>query len=243
MPWAAAAVVGGALISANASQSAADTQANAANNATQAQLQMYGQARQDLSPYVTSGNQALSRLSDLVGTSGNTGASGYGSLMQPFNADTFRQYQDPGYQFQLQQGQQALQNSQAAQDGVLSGAALKDLINYNQNFANTSFDNAFNRYQTQQGNQYQRLSGLVNLGQASAAGTAANAMTAGGNIGANTIAAGNAQAAGMMGSANAINGGINNAASMYMMSKMMGGGGITPAMQASQMPPSYLAGM
>ena len=220
------AMLGSALLGSNASGNAANAQMQAANQANDTQLQMFNTAQQNLQPYMAAGTPALSKLSDLLGTSGNTGAAGYGSLTAPFTNQTFQNYVSPAYNFQLQQGDQALQNSQAATDGVLSGSALKGLINYNQNMATTAYQNAFNNYQTQTGNIYQRLSGLVGIGQASASGNAANAMTTGANVGANTVQAGNAAAAGIMGSNNAITGAINNGAGYYMLNQMMNNGGM-----------------
>src|SRR5688572_32538317 len=64
----------------------------------------------------------------------------FGSFTDPFDVEAFYQYQDPGYAFELQQGTQALQNSAAAGSGALSGAALKDLLGYSQNFARTGYN-------------------------------------------------------------------------------------------------------
>lgn len=216
-----AAMIGSSLIGAGASSGAASAQENAANQANATQMQMFNTAQQNLAPYIGAGNAATSRLADLLGTSGNTGAPGYGSLTTPFNAQTFAQNLNPAYSWQLLQGNRALQNSQAAQDGVLSGAALKDLIGYNQDMASTAYQNAFNNYQTQQGNTYQRLLGLSGLGQASAAGNATNAINTGNNLGANIVGAGNAAAAGMVGQANAINNGVNNGMGYYMFNQML----------------------
>lgn len=66
MTWVAVAVGGasivGGLISGNASENAAQTQANASNAATQAQLQMWQQTRADMAPWMQAGNQGLNAL-------------------------------------------------------------------------------------------------------------------------------------------------------------------------------------
>ena len=54
----------------------------------------------------------------------------------------------PGYQFQLQQGEQALGQSAAARGGLLSGAQQKAAQNYAQQQAATGFQNAWQRAQT-----------------------------------------------------------------------------------------------
>lgn len=85
---AAAATIGGAVISSSASSDAAQTQASAAQNASQSQLQaaqlanqtqlqMYQQTRSDLAPYMQIGQGALGQLASLYGI--NLPAQGSGS--------------------------------------------------------------------------------------------------------------------------------------------------------------------
>lgn len=52
---------------------------------------------------------------------------------------------DPGYKFQLQQGQEALDKSLAARGQFFSGNALKASQDYAQNFASTAFNQAYSR--------------------------------------------------------------------------------------------------
>lgn len=69
----AVATVGSAVIGSSAAKSAANTQATAANHATDIQQQMYGQTRSDLQPFRDLGSAAGGKLSDLLGLSGKTG--------------------------------------------------------------------------------------------------------------------------------------------------------------------------
>lgn len=166
------------------------------------------------SGYTIGGGGSIGRLLPGGGTTSTTGTSGspgpgFGSLIAPFTADTFKQY-SPAYQFQLQQGVQGTLNGEAASNGALSGAAQKDLMSYNQNLANTSFNNAFNQYQTQQGNIYSRLAGIAQLGQNAAANTGQQGTSLAGQAAQSAQNIGSAQAAGQIGSANAITGGINS---------------------------------
>lgn len=68
-----------------------------------------------------------------------------------FNAPKFQaptaatEVNDPGYQFRLQQGMDALEHSKAAQGLLRGGGTLKDLVGYNQNFASQEFQNVYNR--------------------------------------------------------------------------------------------------
>lgn len=149
-------------------------------------------------------------------TASSSPAGAYGSLLSPFTADTFKQY-SPAYQFQLQQGGQGVLNQDAASQGALSGAALKDLISYNQGMAGTSFNNAFNQYQTQQGNIYSRLSNLANLGQNAASNTGQQGTALAGQAAQSAQNIGTAQAAGTVGAANAWSAGLSNAATPWLM--------------------------
>lgn len=151
-------------------------------------------------------------------------AGGFGSLLSPFTAQTMQQY-SPAYQFQREQGMQGTLNADASGAGALSGAAQKDLIGYNQNMANTAFNNAFNQYQTQQGNVYSRLAGLAQLGQNAAANTGAQGVNLAGNVMGATTAAGSYNAAGQVGAANAYSGAISGAMPWLMAGQGSGMGG------------------
>jgi len=220
MTWVGVAVGGasliGGLFSANASKQAASEQANAANQAAQLGYKEFQTITGQEKPYMQAGYENLSALDYLLGV-GSKGAAhspaagGYGSLLQPFTAQYMKQY-SPAYQFQLQQGQQGVLNQNAPSQGALSGAALKDLLSYNQNYANTAFNNAFNQYQTQQGNTYNRLAGIAQLGQTAAANTGQQGTALTGQIGQSLTNIGTAQAAGTIGAANALSGGFGNAA-------------------------------
>lgn len=65
-----------------------------------------------------------------------------------FTLDKF--HEDPGYQFQLQQGQNALTNA-ASRSGGLNSNNLKGLLGYSQGLANQDYQQAFGNYQTEAG--------------------------------------------------------------------------------------------
>lgn len=142
----------------------------------------------------------------------------YGSFSQPFDAEEFYRYQDPGYWFRVQQGTQGLRNAASADSGALSGAALKDLLTFNQDMASQEYGNAFNRYQTQQGNIFSRLFSLTQLGQNAAAGVGASGTNLAGNAGQFLSNAGSATGAGIVGAGNAASNGLTN----YWLMKQMG---------------------
>lgn len=96
-------------------------------------------------------------------------AGAFGSLLKPFGMSDYQA--DPGYGFRLSEGLKALDRSASARGGLLSGAALKGITRFGQDTASNEFQNAFNRFQVGQGNQFNRLSSVAGLGQ-----TATNAL-------------------------------------------------------------------
>lgn len=215
----AVAVIGGAALSATvgavASTSAANTQADAATKATDSanatQLAMYNQTRDDQAPYRQAGYTALNQI-----TQDQANGTGFA---KPFNMADF--YNDPGYQFQLQQGNQAIERSAAARGGLLSGASAKSIAGYTTNLANTTYGDAFNRAQQSSAQQYNQLAGIAGLGQTSVAQTGA-AGTSTANSVANTTLSGmtqaaNARASGYVGVGNALNSAGGSLSNYYMM--------------------------
>lgn len=87
-----------------------------------------------LQPYIQSGQNATNSLTQFAN-----------STPQQFSFNPSDLASDPGYQFTLQQGQQALQRSAAAQGGLFSSGTLKALANYTTGTANTYFNDAYNR--------------------------------------------------------------------------------------------------
>lgn len=159
---------------------------------------------------------------------------------------------DPGYQFRMQQGEQALQNSAAASGDLLSGNTLAALTQYGQNFGSNEYQNVYNRalqqyqqqyniYENNQANQYNRLAALAGVGQTaanqlnSAGSTAAGqygntVMGTAGNIGNYLQNAAAANASGYVGAANAWGGAVNNIGNLgsmipYLQMLNQGGGG------------------
>ncbi len=148
------------------------------------------------------------------GTASSSTGGTYGSLLSPFTAQTMAQY-SPAYNFQLQQGRQGVLNGDEGGLGALSGAAQKDLSSFNQNYANTAFNNAFNQYQTQQGNIYSRLAGISQLGQSAASNTGQQGTALAGQAAQSAQNIGTAMAGGTVGAANAYSSalsGVGNAA-------------------------------
>jgi hypothetical protein len=98
---------------------------------------------------------------------------------------------DPGYQFRMQEGLKALQGSAAARGSLNSGATLKAISRYGQDYASNEYANAYGR-------EFNRLSTIANLGQNSAAQTGAANQNYANAYGQNVTGAANAQAAANM---------------------------------------------
>lgn len=241
-------IIGGvaaAGIGAGASLSAAGTQADAATQAaniqqSDAEKSLAEQKRQfdinqaNQAPFLQAGQGAVTKLSDLMN---NGGFPAWDQVFQAPTADQARQ--TPGYQFALQQGEGAIENSAAAKGGLLSGNTLNAEQQYGQGLADSNYqqvyNNALGRYQQQynifqnnQANQFNRLSTLAGGGQ-----TAANNLGAQGQAAANTVAninlnsgqqignslnnAAAATASGYVGAGNAAGGAFNNISQLMMM--------------------------
>lgn len=164
----AAAMIGGAVVSAGAgaysANKAAGAQRDAANQANDTQWRMYDQQRADMQPWRQTGANALGTLANYTGISGDPNASGFGALAgspyqgfdvgHQFNADDLKSNLAPGYDFRLQQGLGATTNAANAMGGAVSGNSLKAINDYAQGFASNEFQNAFNNYQTNLSNRY-----------------------------------------------------------------------------------------
>lgn len=200
----AAAVGAGGAIVAGSEQASGEEQAANTQAATESQIQQIEQ------PYVQQGTAADTTLSQLLGTSGTPGSTVSGTgLPQGYLTQTFNPTQSqleayPGYQFQLSQGDQAIQNAASATGGALSGAALKQLSTFNQGLAASNYQNYFSQFQTQQNNIYNRLAGIAQLGQGAASQTAASSAQLGSGVAQAQAAAAGATAGGTVGATNAV---------------------------------------
>lgn len=70
-------------------------------------------------------------------------------LLSPFLSAKFEPgdlTQDPGYQFQLAQGNKALDRTQSARGNYFSGDALRAAQDYGQGLASTTYGDAYNRF-------------------------------------------------------------------------------------------------
>jgi hypothetical protein len=229
MSWVATAVVGATVVGGAASYLGGKEQADAARAAgresasasryqTDVQKEMYDQTRADQTPWREAGQNALTQLT--------AGTAPGGDLMRSFSMADYEA--DPGYAFRQAEGMKAIERSAAARGGALSGGAMRGIERYGQGLASEEYGNAFNRYQMQQGNRFNRLAGVAGVGQTANAATGlagsnyanavagisqANATNQGNAI----LAAGNARASGYAGVGTA----IGSAPTNYLLLKSL----------------------
>ncbi len=199
------------------------------------QREIWEKQQADYKPYLEQGTYGINTLGNLM-------KSGSGQLNNPFDVylkskglaggkfDT----SNPAYQFQLKQGQQALDRSSAARGMGASGAQMKAAQEWGQGLASQQYDKEYNRASGEFGDYFNRLAGLSQGGQ-QAAGSMANAGSQYANNASNTFGnlsnaqtsilgqQANARASGYAANANAITGGLNSLTNLYGMSKYGGG--------------------
>jgi len=207
----------GAKMSADAAQSAAQTQASAADRAAAQELAMYEQSRADLGPYRETGYNALKDIERIKPF-----------LTSQFGPDQFAQYLDPSMAFRQRLGTQATERLANVGGGAISGNTMRSLADYGQNLASTEYGNAFNRFQTERGNIYNTLANIAGTGQ----GAVNTGVTAGQNFAAGqtglTTGSAAALAAGNVGAANAYSGAFGNVGNMAFLSSLIRPPPVTP---------------
>lgn len=210
MPWGVAA----AAVGAYGAIEGGKQKSKAAKHASQQALEGYDYLRHGAgadasNQYINSGQTANSAITGLLGIGGDPQAA----------QDAFNNYLgSTGYQFQLGQGQDAVNSNMAARGLLNSGATGKALTKYGQNLASTTFNNYLNR-----------LGSVQDTGQGQLNQVAAAGGNGGANAGQYTAQAGADQAAGLNGAlgyaANYL-GGISRPAPQKTQSQALGPGGL-----------------
>ncbi len=143
------------------SQAAQGRVGDAVQQGNQVLSNVYGNEKSNLDPYLQAGQQGISSLSSMLQPGGE--------LTRQFSYSPTDLQNDPGYQFQLQQGSQALARQSASQGQSLGGGEKAALAQYSQGLADTTYNNAYNRalttFQTNRQNTLQPLNTLINAGQ------------------------------------------------------------------------------
>lgn len=211
--WVAGAALVGTAVSAYSANEAENAQYDATQQANAVNQSQYNQTRQDNMPALDARNASLSRMRELLGIGGNTGAQGYGSAGGRINPGNVTN--EAGYQFGLKQGQDALNSQLTARGMRNSGAALQAAARYGNDYATTKYDNAFNREvanRSAQLNPLQSLAGASQTGASTIAGAGQNYANA---LSGNLTAQGNAAGASQIAIGNALSGTVNQLGGWY----------------------------
>lgn len=166
---------------------AAKAQTDAGKQAIGELQRQFDLTRSDLAPWREAGGAAI-----------NAGAA----MLKPGYDYTA----SPGYQFRLNEGNRAIENSGAAKGMLMSGGTLKDIDRFSQGLAASDFGDSFNRQMAIAGGGQQAATSGAQMGQQTAGGIA-DLYTQ----------MGNARASGYIGQSNAIGQSIGQAAQLGAM--------------------------
>lgn len=156
-----AAAIGGAAslaaggMQANAAQKASDTQAAAVDKSLALQERIYNENVDRQKPFLESGLAANKAYMNELGLGDEAKAGTFQSAFR----------ETPGYQFQVQQGEQGVMNNLAALGMRGSGAGMKALTRFRQGLADQTYGNYLSRIGSAAGMGQAASSEANNMGQ------------------------------------------------------------------------------
>lgn len=153
----------GAKQQAKAAERAAQIQAGSSDQAIAEQRRQFDTLIELMSPYVTSGNQAIGQQGALIGLGGQQAQQQAISQLE----------QSPMFTSLLRQGENAMLQNASATGGLRGGNTQSALMQFRPDLLAQVIND-----------QYSKLGGLTQIGQASAAGQASAGMQNASNIGA-----------------------------------------------------------
>jgi hypothetical protein len=231
----AAASIGGSLIGADASRSAANKQVDAANRAADIQREQFNLINQQQAPYRGYGYTALNQIGGLLG--GSTPMydaegkpvldangqpmmqQGSGYLTKQFGAEDLKTNLAPNYEFMLKEGQRAAR--QRLNAGGSGGSDIdRGITRFAEDYASNAYQNAFQNFSNQRKDIYNTLAGIAGIGQQGQTATNAASQNYGTNAANLITGIGNAQAAGQVGAANAYGGALSNIGGMSYLNNL-----------------------
>lgn len=180
-----------------------------------------------------SANDTNAAYSQVQAGWGNPAAGAdYGSLLKKFSKDDLTN--DPVYQsgldFGLKQGTEGVNNRAIAGGSYDSGATLKALTRFANDYGSTKANESFNRYNIANDSIYNKLAGVSGAGQTATNQAVASGTSMANNIGGLMTDSGNARAAGIIGGANAwgdaagaVSKGVNNYNTNQWLKGLTGG--------------------
>lgn len=169
---------------------ASGTQQRATAESLAEQRRQYEIAQQNMAPWLQAGGRALTAQQELMGLGGD-----YQNALAALA-------KSPGYQFRLQQGQNALESGIAARGGMGSGKAMTAANEYGQNFASNEYTNRLNQLAALSGTGQTTSQNLGNLGMQYAQNYGGTLQGGANAYGAAQIAGANARNSSILGGAN-----------------------------------------
>ncbi len=195
--------IGGALISSHAASNASNQAAQAAANNNALEGQIYNSNKALAEPYVDAGDTANTALQGFLGLGGDPAKT----------QAAFHDYlNSTGYQFNLDQGLGAAEQSKAAQGLYNSGATLKALDAYGTGLADTYGQQYVDNLNTIANRGVNAVGSLTGAGQSYANAVSANNNSAA-SAAANAGLASASQTTGLIGNALALYGQTRGASS------------------------------
>lgn len=198
-----AAVVGAAVVGGVAADRAAGKASKAQKNASQAGIEAenhrFDQMQQMLQPYVDAGDKSLTAQGDLAGLNG----------VEAQKAALASIEGSPEFAAMSKQGEDAILQNASATGGLRGGNTQSALAQFRPQLLSGLIDK-----------QYNRLGGLTQIGQASAAGVGAAAINNGTNVAQLLQAQGQAEAGRAIAQGQAINGVTNSVMDAAILKKV-----------------------
>lgn len=186
------AIITSAVVGGGASIAGANKQKKAIERARREQAAAAAAAQERLAPYQEQGEYATQQIREGLDT---------GTLGGSFTPNDY--LEDPSYQFQMQEGQQALDRLQSARGNLYSGQAIKESQKFSQGLASQAYQDAYNRWLQTQQNRYNILQGQQQTGYGAAGGQNVIGINEGNNAAQATMARRAAQDQGTAGALNA----------------------------------------
>jgi hypothetical protein len=155
----------------------------------------------DLELYRTFGpSGAYNTTAGTTGTAAGTGGVPADTSQTGLQQSALQAFQtDPGYLFRLQEAEKSILRNRAATGGAQSGATLKALDRYSQDYASKEY-----------GNYYNRLAALAGQGQTQQSTNANEGYNTAQAVSSDTLAAGQARASSYINQGNAWTSGLNS---------------------------------
>lgn len=150
-------------------------------------------------------------------------APGEGEFERKFTAADFQA--DPvaqlGLQFGLDEGRKGINNLSSASGLRKSGATLKALTRFGEDYGSTKAGESYNRFYGDQDRTFNRLAGLSGTGQTAATNTAALGSASTARVGDLITGAGNARGAASIARGNAWGQGFNTIGNFFSQNSML----------------------